>query len=237
VPVDFADAERLLRDLETFAAKAVPFAIRRSLNDSAFLGREVWIRQIEGAFILRNKFTTRRVRVVKASGSDPDRMESVLGHLEPFMALQESGGVERGKGGRAKPVPTAVAAGQSPTQSRHTRAIRRPNWLSAIRLQRGRRAGGSRKQRNIIAMKQAAEQKGRNRFALIEVSGGGKAIHKVTGRKRLRTRRVYNLGERSVRIGPHPTLGPALDKLNPTLPTVHVRNIIEQLRFHRVLGY
>lgn len=234
VQLDMRDLERLTRDLRKAASGALPFAARNALNTIAFEGRRVWAGKIERQFVLRNKFTVRSTRVVKAKlQRDVDRMEAELGSVAPYMRLQEFGGVERGRS-RSKPVPTTVAAGQGMGVRPRTRPVRRPNRLNAIRLARSRQRGSNRSQRNVVAVKQAAAT-GR-KFALLDLNRG-KALVMVTGRKRLNVRMVWDLSRRSVRVPASPTLQPTLDALGPRVPGIHAAAIVEQLRRHKVLGY
>jgi len=230
--VDLADAKRLVAELKAYAARALPYAIRNSLTTSAFEGRRQWIHEMESSFTLRNKWTTRSIRVVRARGFDVRRMEAVLGSLAPYMHTQEVGGTVRGKG-RSKPIPTRTAAGQSMGSAPRTRVVRRPYRLSSIRL-RGRRSGKTPRQRNAIAVKQAASTG--QKFALLEAHGR-KGLYRITGKRRLTVRLLWDLSRPSVLVPRTPTLGRTLDAIEPRLPQIHAAAIIEQLKRNRVLGY
>lgn len=230
--VDLKDVEDLIDDLRTFKKSALPFAGRDALNTTVFQGRRIWIQKIEAKFVIRNRFTVRQVRVVKAKGSNVDAMESTLGSTAPYMRIQEFGGTIRGTR-KSKPIPTSVAAGQAMGTRPRTKVVRRPMRQASIRLGRRVRTG-SRRQRNAIAIRQAVTT-GR-KFALLEFERG-QGIARITGRKRIRVRLIWDLSRRSVRVPPHPTLQPTLDVLEPMLPAIHRAAIIKQLQFHRVLGY
>lgn len=235
VKVDLADVERARDDLETFAKRALPYAVRNSLNTSAFEGRKEWTGQIKRSFILRNTFTTRSLRVVKARGTDLNDMASFLGSVAKFMGDQERGGVLRGRFGRSKPVPTAVAAGQAPGARPRTKQVRRPNWLTTIRINRRLRTRAkSRGQLNLIKVRLAAKRG--QRFALLDL-GKRKGLVRITGKKRITVRMVWDLSRRAVRVPAEPTLQRTLTALEPRLPLIHRDALVDQLRRHKVLGY
>lgn len=231
---DLDDLDRLIKDLEIFARRAIPFAARNGLNEIAFVGRKLWVTRIQAEFINRNTFTTRQVRVVKAKGGSKslDSMEAVLGHLQPYMLTQEVGGTVRGKGA-SKPIPTSVAAGQAMGTRPRTKVVRKPMRLPSIRL--GRRVrGGSRRQRNATTISQAVAS-GR-KFVLLDTERG-KGIARVTGRKRITVRLIWDLSRPSVRVPPTPTLARTVSLLEPLMPAIHRKAVIDQLRFNKVLGF
>lgn len=232
VMVDTRDLEKFVHDLQRFKASALPHAMRNSINAGVFEGRRQWVRELERGFILRNTYTTRSLQVVKATGTRLDRMHAILGTTAPFMGQQEKGGVERGKG-RSKPIPTAVAAGQTMGSRPRTKAVRRPNWLTAIILRR-ERPGKTEKQRNAIAIRRTIF--GGRRFVLLEL-GGKRGIFLVTGRAKLNVRLVWDLSRKSVRIKPTPTLQRTLDAIDHKLPGLYAGAVLDQLRRHRVFGY
>ena len=81
---DLRDVGNLTRGLRVAASRSLPFAARNALNTIAFEGRRVWAGKIERKFVLRNKFTVRSPRVVKAKlQRDIDRMEAELSCAEP----------------------------------------------------------------------------------------------------------------------------------------------------------
>jgi len=231
--VDMHEVEDLAADLERFAHRAVPFAARNGLNDTAFQARQVWQKAMGRSFTIRNKYVQRSVRVDKAEiRSRVDSMHAVLGSVFPGLDKQEFGGTIAGKTGN-KAIPTRVAAGQSMGSGERTRTVRAPNRLSRIHLP-GRKGGGSKRQRNAIAVRKAARTK--RGFALIETKRG-RAIVKVTGRKRLRVRMVYDLSRASVQVQPSPTLSPTVKIMQRRMPSIMLARLKEQARRHRLLGY
>lgn len=230
--VDAHDIERLVRELDRTAKQAVPYAMRNSVNTAAFEHRKRWQLEIRSAFVLRNKYVLNSLRVVKATSTRIGKIEARLGTVAPFMDKQEKGGTVRGKG-RSKPIPTAVAAGQAMGARPRTRAVRRPNWLSAIKLRRGR-PGANRAQQNAIAISMAVKQS--RRFVLLELNGL-RGIFRVTGRKRLTVRLLWNLSKRSVKLKPSHTLQSTLDALERLMPGWYLDALKAQAKRHHVLGY
>lgn len=231
---DLKDLESLQKDLVLFSKKSVPFAMRNALNDTAFLGRKLWKKELRKSFTLRNTFTARSLRVVKVKrGKDAAKMFSMLGSISAYMGLQEEGGTQRTRGG-TKPIPTAVAAGQPLGSQPRTKVVRRPNRMGSIKLDRRIRSG-SKAQRNAANVRQAARLK--RKYAIIERDGGKKAIVKVTGRKKLNVKMIWDLSRTSVRIKPRPTLQPVVTKLERLAPAIHRRAIINELRFRKILGF
>lgn len=235
IDVDMREFERLSDELDRFAAKAVPHAARQGLNTTAFQGRKVWQKAMGREFTLRAKWVPKSIRVEKAElRLRAGRMESVLGSVFPGLDKQEKGGTIRGRGGASKPIPTRVAAGQSMGAGERTRTVRGPNKLKAIHLQRRRGKGGSKRQRNAVAISQAV--KAGRKFALIEAKRGT-AIVRITGRKRVRVRMLWDLSRSSVRVPASPTLGRTLRVMERRMPAIMLDSLKYQARRHRLLGY
>jgi len=232
VLVDLSDVERFVRELDRVAKQAVPYAMRNAVNTAAFEHRKGWQREIRDAFILRNKFVLNSLRVVKATSTRIGKIEARLGSVATFMGDQEKGAVIRGKG-RSKPIPTTVAAGQPMGARPRTKAVRRPNWQSSIKLRRGR-PGATRAQQNAIAISMAVKQQ--RRFVMLEL-GKLRGIFRVTGRKRLQVRLIWNLSKRSVRVKPSHTLQSTLAALDRRMPGWYLDALKSQAKRHHVLGY
>jgi hypothetical protein len=234
ITIDLKDFEKAAKDLKTFADKAVPFAVRNALNSGAFEGRKLWQAEMGDEFILRNRFTANSIRIDKATGFRVNTMSATLGSVAPYMRTQEFGGRKAGGGRHGMPIPTSVAAGQGMGTNPRTKLVRGPNKLGAIRLTKGRK-GGNRKQRNAVAMRMAIASGSKFVFLELEKSKG---IFKITGgRRKPQLRMVWDISRHAVTIPPHPTLGPAIAKLQPKLMNMHYDAIIQQLRRHGILGY
>jgi len=217
---------KLALDLNRVAKKAVPHAIRNSLNTSAFVARFAWQGAIREKLITRNKFTVSRVLVNKARGTNVSTLESAVGHPEDYMLKQERGGIDRGA------VPMPAASGEKSVPRR--RLVRRPMKLRAITLgRRGRK--GSKRQRNAASIRMALKTKGK--FVFLD-TGKTKGIYKLSGGKRkLKFRMIWNMKTKSRFIKPTKTLEPALNRIDGKLAGIHIRSLKEQLRRRRLMGF
>jgi hypothetical protein len=233
VSVAWKGLDEAKRDLQTMASKAVPYAARNALNTIAFEARGEWQRQIRGSFTLRNRFTERSVLVTKASGTDIKRMASFVGSTAPFMRDQEEGALVRGRHGQ-KGIPAPGAAGQQPG-SKRTRLVRSAYRLGAINVAHPQ-LKGSRRQRNAIALA-VARRKGQT-IALLERPKGGKALFKLMGgKRRIKTRMLWDFSKRAVRVHSEPTLQRTLTAVSRKIPHILMASTLEQLRRNRILGY
>jgi hypothetical protein len=236
VDVDYRGLQKLTADLEKFAKRALPFAVRNGLNDSAFEARGEWAEQAGQQMTLRNTWTTRSMQVVKASGFDVARMESRVGSTADYMGEREEGGSESASGKYGVPIPTTSAAGQGMKAAKRTRLVQRPNRLPAIHLERSARLPG-RMQRNAVAIRLALASG--NRYVFMNL-GKRKGIFRVQGGKRgLRVRMIWDLTKRVVRTKPKPTLSHALRDLwlSNRLVRIQAAAVVAQLRRHRILGF
>jgi hypothetical protein len=226
------DARKAIRDLKTFKATAIPYAVRNALNRSAFHGREEWQREIAASFTLRNNWTTRSLRVERASGRDAGSMRAYLGSLAVYMGDQEKGGIVKGKTG-LKGIPGPVAAGLAPGAHR-TRLVRAGNRLNALHLRKP--IGATKAQRNAVAIAMA-KRKG-EKAVLLERPKGGKGIFKLMGgRRKVQVRLLWDFSRRSVHVPSQPTLQRTLRRIQPRVEAIHVEAVVEQLKRHKILGY
>ena len=234
IEVDVQDVKQYESDLKTFAKKAFPFATKATVNKAAFETRRVAQSRLENDFVLRNRFTRSSVRVEQARTLDVRRQEAIVGSIADYLATQEFGGVERG-GGKHQPIATSYSAGLSEQARPRTRLPRKPNQMQAIQLKRRGRGAKSRKQRNLMAVKEAAA--GGNKFVYLDL-GRRQGIFRVLGGKRSpRVKMVWDLSRRSVRIPRKPWLAPATRQVQGNLPQYYTEALAFQLRRHSVFGY
>ena len=226
--VKTADVKRFERHLKFFAAKAVPHANRDAINGMAFGARKVWIKEVQQAFTLRNTWTTRQIRVVRATGIDMARMQSVVGSLAPYMDEREFGETKHKKGKHGIAIPTSAAAGQ--TGRRRTKVIQRRNALKAIRLHQAVRGG--QKQRNAAAIRIAI--KSGRRVVYLE-KGNRRGLVRITGGKRRpKLRTLYDLSKATVKVKAEPTLGRTMEQATQTAPLFYKAALIAQLKRNRL---
>lgn len=234
VTVEFIGAEEMLDDLRTFREKAVPYAARDTLNSAAFEARRQWGDEIRRTMTTRNNFVAgTALRVEKASLGRLEGMQSKVGTIFEDMPRQEFGATVSGKAGH-KGIPGPAAAGQAAGGHR-TRPVRGANRMSAIRAIHAAK-GATRQQRNAIAIAMTKRKGGK--FVVLERPRGGKGVFAIGGGKRKTiTRLVWDVSRRSVRIAPHPTLGPALRQVEPMMVRFQEQALLKQLRFHKICGY
>lgn len=231
ITVDLSAANKLRKDLEKFAKRALPYAARSAVNELAFESRKQWLREIEGSMVLRNRWTAGSIRVEKAKGRTIGTIEARLGSVSPYMLAQEEGRSSQ-LGGKTA-IPTSAAAGQMGARPR-TRLVRAPNRMQAISLARRARGASSPKQRNAIAIRQAQAQ-GR-RFAFLQTPKGKGLFKLVGGKRKPKLQMVWALG-RSSRVPRNPTLARTVLRAVEMGPAIYHRALLAQLKRHKVLGY
>ncbi len=217
--------KRLEKQVEKIGRAAVPFAIRDMNNDLAFETRKEYIANTHKQMTTRSTFIAKSIQVAKARRfQDPAR----TGALEraDFMETQESGGVVKRKGKQGKPIATGYASGEGQTVRPRRKLVRPSNRLSRIELKhRGNAA--NRKQRNLVAVKMAAEST--NKYVFLDL-GRCRGIFKIIGGKRKpRPKMVYDLTRTAVTVPRNPMLGPAVDKSVRKGPDLLLKNFQRQL--------
>jgi hypothetical protein len=221
---------RKFRDaLAVMRAKAVPFAVRDSLNTMAFEARKVWQEQLRTKMTLRNHWTLGSIRIEKATGIAVETMQSRIGSGLDYLAFQESGGVEHGKGRYGKAIPTSTAAGQG-KKSPRTKQVQKKNWRAAIHLASKRISYGNRSYRNQVAIAEALKGSG---FVFLDL-GRRKGIFRLSGTKAgsLRIRMIWDMSRKSVTSKPRPTLEPTVKLIE--LRATEIQRAAIQKQFDRI---
>ncbi|ARB06240.1 hypothetical protein SppYZU01_03 [Shewanella phage SppYZU01] len=226
--VDNRDIRELERDLKTFANRAYPYATRQTLNDTAFQAQRIAREDVRNDMVLRNRFTVQSIQVDQARTLAVSRQAATVGSIADYMEDQEFGATKAKKGSEGVAIATSYSAGQGQDAQPRTRLPRKPNKLANIQLQNKRRRGSSRKQRNLIAIKDAAASG--NKFVFLDL-GRRKGIFRVTGGKRNpKIRMVHDLSNQSVVIPKNPWLKPAFDESLRMLPAFYADALRFQLR-------
>lgn len=92
-------------------------AVAETINTVAGFAHVQSIRNVRERLTLRNQYTERSIRFYKASPkADASKINAITGSVQPYMALQETGGYRRPKQGRKAPVATLRARGGSATR-------------------------------------------------------------------------------------------------------------------------
>jgi hypothetical protein len=227
--VRFNGLSKLFRDLEKFRAKAIPFAMRATLNETAFQARKLWVDEINRTLVTRNTFTERSLHVERATGRTVAGMRAVLGSRAPYMGKVEAGNTNP-KGN----VPTGVATGEGRGAKPRRRLVRRPNRVASIQLPAKLRQG-SRKQRTAVTIAMAA-RKG-HRYVFLELERRKGFFRVAGGKRRPRIDMLWDTTQKSVRSKPYPTLAPALKRVAKLIPGIQRKALLRELQRNKIAGY
>lgn len=226
VKVDLSQFDELSKVLTKVAPKGVAYAARNALNSAAFEGRKAWTARAASDLTLRNSFTTRSMRVEKATGSKVASMQSHLGSVTDYMGIQEGGGSESGKTGN-KPIPTSAAAGQGQKKRPRTKQVQTKNWMQALKVA-AKPMGSNRRYRNMLAIAAAAAGNG---IAFLELRNNRRGLFRVVGRKRgLKITMLWDLSRPEVHLKGTHTLEHALTDAAPKIQKVTREAVFEQVR-------
>lgn len=221
-------------DLKEFKVKAYPYASRSSINTSAFKMREIAQGNIRNSMIQRNKFTIQSVQVEQTKTLKVSDQYAVVGSTAKYMRDQEFGYVKRKRGALGVSIATGYSAGQEGAAQR-TKLPKKPNTLQAIRLAGRSKRGSSLKQKNLIAIKEAA--KGASKFIYLDL-GRRKGIFKVIGgSSRPKIKMIHDLSNDSVTISRNPWLYPAHVEVVKYMPKIYEDALLFQLKKFGILGY
>lgn len=219
------------KDLKAFAHRALPFATKNTLNQSVFHAQKLNKRDVAVKMILKNRFTERSIQVDQARTLNIRRQAATVGSTADYMEDQEFGTTKTKRGRRGTPIPTGWSAGQENQQSR-TRVPRRANKLLNIRLAHRRTKAKNRRQRNVMAIKQAATTG--NKYVFLDL-GRREGIFKVIGGKRRpRIKMVHDLSHDSVTIPRNPWHKPGVDATIVRLPEFYRKSLVFQLKRHNL---
>lgn len=203
ITVNAAEIHRLANRLERLNRRGIPFAKIETINRAAFGTQRDARRGLADRMILRNPWTIRSIRVRKATLRT---MEAATGSTERYMEVQEVGGIETASGAHGVVIPTTVASGEGRGVRPRKRLVRRPNRVSRIKLSQRIRTS-SRKQRNVVAVREAIRTN--RRFIFLDLQRS-KGIFRVFGGKRNpRVEMIHDLSRPSVTTPRNPWLMPA----------------------------
>lgn len=230
ISVTWKGVDKLRRDLETFAKRAVPYAAREYVNNAAFTARTEYVRRAEANMVLRSQWTVRSMQVEKTKSLKLDGMEAKTGSVADFMRAQEDGETVRAKGKHGTPIPAAAPGNRKGRKSKTPAK----NRLARLRVEHAR-VSGARQRRNAVAIQQALKGGGGVVFLDLRKSRG---LYRVSGTRRgARIRKVWDLSKRSVRVPSNPMLEQAINIVSPKLPSIATKALLYQLKRHKVLGY
>lgn len=223
IVVDIGQIRNFEKDLLALASKALPQVTKWVLNTAAFDSRENAQNIIRENMILRNSYTLRSIRVEQTRSLNINDQESIVGSTAEYMERQEIGGTKHSKGGSNLHIPTSFSAGQSMTSKPRMKMPRGQNKLSKIRLRKTGKKFSSKKQRNFVAIKMAAEAKLKYVYLNLPKSKG---IFKIMGGKRKRQiKMVHDMSRKSVKTMANPWLAPAVEKVKKKIPRLYATGL------------
>lgn len=235
--MDTKPIDQYENELDKFGEHALPFAVRDTLNTSAFETSKRAKRTAGMAFTMRNKFTERSIQFEKTFQKSISRMESAAGSLQEYMRQQEEGFTKVKKGKHGVPVPTAFAAGQGTAMAR-TRPVKRINWINKLALTRRRKAAG--RGEELMDTVHEAVQTGKRTVFLKDLRHPG--IYKVLGGRKntkrgwprgARLRMLYSLDEPTITTEKHEWLEPAANMVLARQGDIYRKSIERQIQINR----
>lgn len=238
IKVDVKDLIRFEDELRRFKFKAFPFATRSTLNTAAFMASKEAQENIRGGFVNRNKFTVNSIRVEKSKTLKISNQESKVGSIAPYMNVQEEGGIVTSQGQHGVPLPTNEAANQSRGARPRTKLPIPTNRLKNIKIGGKMARAKSAKQAIFLTLLDAARKK--RKFVFLATSRRA-GIFRITGEKdhrghirKIKTKMMYNLSQRSVNIRPRPWLKPAFDEAMKKMPEIYKKALEFQIKKHKL---
>ncbi len=228
--VNDKEIKKLERDLELFAHRSIPFATKFALNTTARAAQVTAREDVKKEFITRNAFTRQSIQFRQAKSLNIRDQESAVGSTAPYMEDQEFGETKLKNSKQGIPLPTSYSAGQALNANPRTRLPRKPNKLENIRLKKQRKPGKTRRQQNLIAVKQAAQSG--QKYVYMDL-GRKQGIFKVVGTKKTpQIRMIYDLSNQALTIPKRAWLKPAVDKTIPKMPQFYKEALEFQARKH-----
>jgi hypothetical protein len=229
--INSKDIKRLESELKTFAKRAFPFATKNTVNRAAFQAQRSWQHEIKDKLTTRNQFTAKSIRVEQTRTLNVRQQAAIVGSVAPYMDEQEFGGTKHSGGKHGVPITTSYHAGQEGARPR-TRLPPRKRQLVGIQLRKSKQGRGgkrlSRKQRNMVKIRQAAESG--SKYVYLDLRRGEGIFKVIGGRKKPRIKMLYDLSRKSVLIPATPTLGPAVAATKRAIPLLYKAALTEQLR-------
>ena len=235
------ELEKLKDELLVVSKRALPYAVRGTLNGLAFHAQRQARRNIKKNMVNRNKYTQQSIRVEKATARTP---YSIVGSIAGYMETQEFGGQKRKTGSEGVPIATPYSAGQGMSKRPRTRLPRRGNKLSDITIKKFKgRKYKTREQKNVHIVQNAVETGNREVFMELKKRKGiFKVIGGAPGTKRgwpkgTKLKMLHDMTKATVRIPRNPWMKPAIERTEPWAPGIYKAAIRYQLKRLRLLSH
>lgn len=218
--------------LKAFKERAMPFATKAAINSYAFETQKKAKEIIREKMILRNKFTERSIIVQKTNSLRIDEQESRVGSTQEYMREQELGDTKQKRGKYGVAIPTSVSAGQAMGSKPRTKVPRGRFKMSSITLSKTTRGKRSKKQDNIVRIKQALKRS--QKFVFLELNTK-KGIFEISGTaKKAKIRMVYDISRSSVIIRKREWLSPATSHTKQHMDAIYFKALRFQLERHNL---
>ena len=216
-------------ELKTFGERAYPFAVKNTLNDAAKKAQQNAKKNLSKNMTLRNQWTRGSVMVKGVRGLNVNTQEAAVGTERDYLEDQEFGGTKAARGSVGTPIATSFSAGQGRSKNR-TKVATRGNRLAFIQLKKRKSRGTSKRQANLIAIRQA--KTGDKIYLDLGRTKG--IFRREGGKKNPRIQMVQDLSRKSVRIPRNPWLFPAVERTKPLIPAIYKGRIVQQLKRHNL---
>jgi len=236
---DFRSIRSMERFLKDTNKRGIPFAIKDSLNATAFQASKMGRHEADRKMTMRNKYTERSIvyNQVRRSERNVDRMKSEAGSLQEYMRKQETGFTERSEGKHGVMVPTSFAANQMGAIPR-TKLIRKPKQMHNIKLTKAKPPPGGlwhSKKQEIVRHAQEAVNTGR-RFVFLTINNT-LGIWKVVGGRKVKRgfpkgakfKLLYDSSARVIDVKSREWLSPATAKAVTSMPETYRIQLNRQL--------
>lgn len=240
IRIDVTDFKDFENALGTFRHRALPFAHKRMLNDTAEVAQKVARMRVRNSMVLRNRWTISTIQFRPTKSLNIRRQFSTTGSIAGYMEDQEVGGVKVKSGKHGVPIPTSFSAGQAEKSKPRLKLPR--TRLPKLRLgrRRSRPTGQPKGRRQAILFKiQDAVTSGRRVFfhdfgtsrgvGIFRVKGGRKGF-KRGGPKGAELKMLYSLAKPVVNVPRRPWLKPAVEVARKRMPALYVKALKFQLR-------
>lgn len=247
IKMDKRPIEALENDLDKFHDRALPYAVRDTLNTLAYETSRIAKKNADRLMVMRNTYTSRSIQFERAQGLKVDQMKSAAGSLQEYMREQEEGFTRHKKGKHGVPVPTSFAAGQQGAVPR-SKPIRRVNWMNRLKVAKGIRKNEKYKttKQTVLRRVQEAIASG-NRYIVLGVREKTakrykKGIYQVLGGKLVkrgwphgaRLKLVYALDQPSITTMPRRWLEPSANLVISKREEYYRKALIRQIEKNRL---
>lgn len=244
IRMDTLPIEQYENELDKFHDKALPYAIRDTLNNAAVETMKLSRKNANRIFEMRNKFSERSIQFEKTYALSVPEMESAAGSLQDYMRMQEEGFYKKKEGKHGIAVPTTYAAGQEIAPKR-TKPIRSRNLLARLRIARGLSSGlYGQKYKNpkqvLVRQVQDAIEYG-HRVVFLNIRGIKEpGFYRIVGGRRTKRgwpsgaqlRMLYSVKEQFMNMPPRPWLRPSANVIHNRMDRMYFAAIKRQIEIN-----